>query len=97
MIRKKFDKFHWVRISNFFRLYVCLKQSCDALLQHMRIDLPATFRKIFQDIFSSFEFGSELDPKNARLLGIVVGDHIYGLAFNLGNLWESRPKFNRGQ
>ena len=63
----------------------------------MRIDLPATFRKIFQHIFSCFEFGSEIDPQNTGLLRVVECDHIFGLAFNLGNLRESRAKFTRGQ
>ena len=65
----------------------------------MKIDLPATLRKVFQEIFSSFEFGSELEPQNIGLLRLVECDHIYGLAFYLtrGNLWESRPNFTRGQ
>ena len=61
----------------------------------MWIDLPATFRKIFQDIFSSFEFGLEFDSQDISLLGGVVCNHIYRLAFNLCNLWESTLKFMR--
>ena len=42
----------------------------------MKIDLqhhlPSTSRKIFNNIFTSFRFGSVVDPQNARLLGLVV-------------------------
>ena len=59
--------------------------------------LPTTFRKVFQNIFSSFKFASKLDPQYTGLLGIIVFDHIYGPAFNLINLWESGLEFMRGK
>ena len=75
---------YWVLIvTTFFKLWMWIDH------------LPTTFRKIFQDIFSSFEFGSKLDPQNIGLLGGVVCDHIYRLAFNLCNLWESTLEFMR--
>ena len=82
-----------VDISNLFRSHTLYHQSCDAPTDQVNW-LEATFRKIFQDIFSSFEFGSELDPKNTGLLGVVECDHNYGLAFNLD---ESGLNFMREQ
>ena len=82
-----------VDISNLFRSHTLYHQSCDAPTEQVNW-LEATFRKIFQDIFSSFEFGSELDPKNTGLLGVVECNHNYGLAFNLD---ESRLNFMREQ
>ena len=78
-------------------LSTLLTKSCD---RHFHKDicvfyLPATFRKILQGIFSSFEFGSKLDPQNTGLLGIVVCGHIDRIAFNLVNLWESTLNFLR--
>ena len=55
--------------------------------------LQATFGIIFQHIFRSFKFGSEVDPQNIGLLGVVECELVHGLA--LRNLWESRLNFMR--
>ena len=95
----KFDKLHWVRISNCFRSYLHFSNFVTPFYSTWELIYQPHFENLPRYIFSCFEFVSELNLQNTGLLGIAVGDlnDIYGLAFNLGNLWESRPKLKSGQ